>query len=304
MKLKQSTIAKSIHCEGVGIHSGESVKLVVNPADSNHGIVFRRTDSGHKCRIPAICENIKSALNASTVGVNGTRIGTVEHIMAAFSGLGVDNAEILVDGPEVPILDGSAAPWVSMIKEAGMVDNDAPKACLVVTRPVTARRNGSFSELRPSTRQEINCTISYPHPLLSRQDLSVRVDPDYFEENIAGARTFGFLEDVEKLRAMGLAKGGSLENAVVLDKNGVMNEEGLRFKDEFVRHKVLDIIGDMSLAGMPIVGKINAYKTGHGLNHLLVQRLLSNPENFDIVECEELPHCSRRNANEMQAAAL
>jgi len=286
--MKQRTLAKTVEVEGVGIHTGEMVWIKINPAKENNGITFIRTDLTPGVRIPAICENIKSALNASTVGVNGTRIGTVEHLMAALAGLGVDNAEIEVDGPEIPILDGSAAAFVDMIKSAGTVENDRPRSYLVVKRPVLARRNGSFSMIQPCPHTLIKCTISYNHPLLARQEMSIAVSPDSFEQEVSSARTFGFLSDVDRLRAMGLAKGGSLDNAVILDHEKVINSEGLRFKDEFVRHKVLDIVGDMALAGMPVLGEIIAYKTGHGLNHLLVQRLLSNPENFDIVGLEEV----------------
>lgn len=286
--MKQKTISETICCSGVGIHSGEQVELIINPAPANHGIVFIKVDRKGETRIPAICENIKSALNASTVGVNGTRIGTVEHIMAAFSGLTVDNAEIKVYGPEIPILDGSASPFVEMIKKAGIVEVDAPKTWLVVTKPVRVEQDGRYSEIKPSPHPVINCVISYDHPLLDRQEMKVTVSPEDFENDIAPARTFGFLQDVDRLRAMGLAKGGSLENAVILDSEKVINAEGLRWRDEFVRHKVLDIVGDLALAGMPVLGEISAYKTGHGINHLLLQRLLSNPEHFDIIESRDL----------------
>ncbi len=280
----QRTLKQPVFFEGVGIHSGEHVTVKITPAPRNHGVVFQRMDLDPPVSIPGICENIKCALNASTVGVNGTRIGTVEHLMAALAGLGVDNALVQVYGTEIPILDGSAGPFVDMIKRAGLRELDAPSSCLVVKKPVQVKNNGSLSEIKPSDEPRISCTISYPHPLIKHQEMNISVSPENFVSDIAPARTFGFLQDVDRLRSMGLAKGGSLENAVILDNDRVINQDGLRFEDEFVRHKILDIMGDLSLAGMPVIGEVCAYKTGHGLNHMLVQRLLSNPENFEVVD--------------------
>ncbi len=288
MSKLQKTIGRSISCCGVGIHSGEKVTMTLNPAEANHGIIFNRTDVNPRVKIPAICENVKSTLNASTLGVNGTRIGTVEHIMAALAGLSVDNVDIEVDGPEVPILDGSAAPFVELIKQAGVVELDAARSWLVIRRPVRVRVNGSYSEIRPSSNTVFNCSISYPHPMLEYQERSATLTADEFESEIAGARTFGFLEDIDKLRSLGLARGGSLENACVFDENGLVNKEGFRWNDECVRHKILDMVGDLALVGLPFLGEITAHKAGHGLNHKLVHKLLSNPENYDVVDGSEI----------------
>jgi UDP-3-O-[3-hydroxymyristoyl] N-acetylglucosamine deacetylase len=282
--MRQQTIKSSISCSGIGIHSGELVNIRLNPAPANHGIVLIRTDKFPRVRIPAICEYIKSALNASTLGVNGTRVGTVEHLMAALAGLGIDNAEVEVDGPEIPILDGSAAPFVQLIKAAGIIELSTPRSYLVVRKPIEVRVNGSYAAIKPSLETKVNCTISYNHPLLHHQELELRFSPEEFETEIAHARTFGFLEDVDRLRSLGLAKGGSLHNAVILDRHGVINREGFRCEDECVRHKLLDLIGDLALCGLPVLGEITVHKAGHALHHLLVHRLLSNPECFDVVE--------------------
>jgi len=287
--MRQKTIKSSISCSGIGIHSGELVNIRLNPAPANHGIVLIRTDLFPRVRIPAICEYIKSALNASTLGVNGTRVGTVEHLMAALAGLGVDNVEVEVDGPEIPILDGSAAPFVNLIRAAGIIELPSPRSYLVVRKPVEVRVNGSYASVKPSLESKINCTISYNHPLLHHQEREVSLNTEHFVSEIASARTFGFLEDVDRLRSMGLAKGGSLHNAVIFDKERVVNPEGFRFDDECVRHKVLDLIGDMALCGMPVLGEITVHKAGHALHHMLVHRLLSNPECFDVVEDTD-PH--------------
>lgn len=286
--MNQKTLAKPIECTGVGIHSGEEVRLIINPAPAGHGIVFVRTDKDPVVRIPAIWENIKSGINASTLGANGVRIGTVEHLMAALSGAGIDNAEVLVDGPEVPILDGSAGPFVKMIKEAGVAELEAARPWIVVKEPVKVRVNGSFAEVRPASEPSIHCTISFNHPMLSHQEMRALVSPDTFEGEIAGARTFGFLSDVEKLKALGLGLGGSLDNAVVFNDQGVMNTEGLRWEDECVRHKILDIIGDISLAGLPILGEVVTHKTGHSLNHMLVRELITSPEAYEITDSIDL----------------
>ncbi len=282
--MKQKTLSSPISCSGIGIHGGKIVTLSIQPAPADHGITFVRTDLDPVVRIPAVWENIKCGINASTLGVNGTRVGTVEHLLAALSGLGVDNAEILVDGPEIPILDGSAQPFLQMLLEAGVVELDAPRSMLVVKAPVKVRSNGSSAEIRPAPDASITCSISYDHPMLRSQQMKVGANSNEFEDEIAGARTFGFLSDVEKLQAMGLALGGSLENAVVFDDDGVVNEEGMRWTDECVRHKILDVMGDLSLAGKPIIGEIVTHKAGHRLNHMLLRELLTSPQNYEIVE--------------------
>ncbi len=293
--INQKTIKSSVTTSGIGIHTGKPVNITLNPAKENNGIVFIRMDIDPPFRLPAIYENVKSTLNASTLGTNGKSVGTVEHLMAALSGLGVDNVDVEIYGPELPILDGSAGPFVKLIKEAGIVELDAPRSWLVVRKPVKVRVNGSYSEIKPSNRTVYNCKISYNHPLLENQSRTSKLGNGEFEHEIADARTFGFMEDIERLRSMGLAKGGSLDNAVVLDKKGVMNDDGLRWSDEFVRHKILDMVGDFALAGLPILGEVSSFKSGHKINHLLLHRLLSNPENFDVVDDPDLDSYYSKN---------
>jgi UDP-3-O-[3-hydroxymyristoyl] N-acetylglucosamine deacetylase len=284
LAMKQKTIQKSISCNGVGIHSGQEASVRIKPAAKNHGIVFTRTDLCPNVRIPAIWENIKSALNASTLGVNGTKIGTVEHLLAALAAMEIDNAEIEIHGPEVPILDGSAGPFVRMIRQAGIIELDASRSWVVIKEPVRVDLNGSHSEIRPSKQPSIFCSISYEHPMLTYQSMSAKISSDEFETEIADARTYGFLKDVDNLRSMGLAQGGSLENAVIFDDDKVINEEGMRWEDECVRHKILDIMGDLFLFGRPVIGEVNAHRTGHALNHMLIREVLTNPECYEITD--------------------
>jgi UDP-3-O-[3-hydroxymyristoyl] N-acetylglucosamine deacetylase len=282
--MKQKTVQKSISCSGVGIHSGQEASVLIKPAEKDHGIVFTRTDLCPNVRIPAIWENIKSALNASTLGVNGTKIGTVEHLLAALAAMEIDNAEIEINGPEVPILDGSAGPFVRMIRQAGIIELDATRSWVVIKEPVRVHVNGSHSEIRPSKQPSIFCSISYEHPMLAYQSRSAKISSHEFETQIADARTYGFLKDVDHLRSMGLAQGGSLENAVIFDDDKVVNEEGMRWEDECVRHKILDIMGDLFLFGRPVIGEVNAHRTGHALNHMLIREVLTSPECYEITD--------------------
>lgn len=284
----QKTIKNSITCEGVGVHSGEVATVRIHPAPENHGIFFERVDSHAGLKIPATIENIRSGVHATTIGINGTRISTVEHLMAAFTGLNIDNALVQIDGPEVPILDGSAGPFVKMIREAGIEEQNAPRKWLVIKRPVQVRVNGSLGEIRPSREPSIHCSIDYDHPAIGFQARLARIQPEEFASEIAGARTYGFYDDYEKLKAAGLAKGGSLDNAVVIGSNGVMNEDGLRWDDECVRHKILDLVGDLSLCGHRIMGEVHAHRAGHTFNHQLVRAIMANPANFELCDATEL----------------
>ncbi|OGP55851.1 MAG: UDP-3-O-[3-hydroxymyristoyl] N-acetylglucosamine deacetylase [Deltaproteobacteria bacterium RBG_13_61_14] len=279
----QTTLSIPVSCQGTGLHTGESASLKIWPAPPDHGIVFVRTDLKRPELIPARCENIRSTQNASTLGVNGTRVGTVEHLLAAFYGLQIDNAVVEVQGPEIPIMDGSAEPFVQMLYAAGAERQSRPRRKLVVTRPVRVEENGKWAELMPSDRLRIRFTISFDHPAIKDQTLEVEFSNGNFREEISRARTFGFLHEVETLKAHGLAKGGSLENAVILDAQGVINPEGLRFPDEFVRHKILDTLGDLMLIGLPIQGAYRGYKSGHSLNLKLVQALLADHAAYDIL---------------------
>lgn len=279
----QRTLKQPVRCHGVGLHSGIPVGLTLLPAPPNHGIVFVRTDLGAHVEIPALAAHVVDTALATTLGRDGVRVGTVEHLLAALAGLGVDNARVELDGPEVPIMDGSAAPFAQLVKSAGVRVLSEPKSFLVIKKSVTVTDGDKEATLSPSTRFRIDCTIDFDHPLISDQSLSFEFSECNFSREIAHARTFGFLRDVEKLKAVGLARGGSLENAIVVDDFSIVNPDGLRFPDEFVRHKLLDAVGDISLFGRPVLGHLRAFKTGHALNHKLVQRVLADPAAHVVV---------------------
>ncbi len=280
---QQRTLKRAVSCNGVGLHSGQPVTLRLVPAPVDHGLQFARVDLPDKPAIPARGEFVTDTSLATTLSLGPAKVATVEHVLAAVSGLGIDNLRIEVDGPEVPIMDGSAAPFVRLIREAGLREQGQPKTVLVIRRPVTVSDGDKTASFLPDRRFRIECTIDFKHPLISDQQFSVEVNERLFLKEVAPARTFGFKRDVEHLRKLGLAKGGSLENAVVVDDFSILNPEGLRFADEFVRHKLLDAIGDVALLGRPVIGLLSAYKTGHALNQKLVAKVLSDPANYELV---------------------
>jgi UDP-3-O-[3-hydroxymyristoyl] N-acetylglucosamine deacetylase len=279
----QRTLSQPAICRGVGLHSGAPVTLTLKPAPAGHGIVFVRTDLPRPVSIPALAEYVVDTSLATTLGRDGVKVGTVEHLMSALTAMGIDNVRAELDGPEVPIMDGSAAPFTHAIMEAGSRELDAPREYLVIKKSVVVTDGDKQASLTPSRRFRISCTIDFEHPVIQGQSYDVDVNDRGFSREISRARTFGFLRDVEKLKTLGLARGGSLENAVVVDEAAILNPDGLRFPDEFVRHKILDAIGDVSLFGRPVLGHMTAFKTGHALNHKLVRKVLSDPSSFDIV---------------------
>jgi len=279
----QKTIRREIQCTGIGLHSGRKVNMSILPAGVDEGITFVRTDlSEHKC-IKAAFQNVQNTVLATTIGTNGISISTVEHLMSAFCGMGVDNAVVEVNAPEVPIMDGSALPFVNLLKEVGLKVQGKRKKLLVIEREVSVSEGDGFAMLRPSPEFKISYKIDFKHRLIGQQPLTITFSEMSYEQEICAARTFGFLKDVEYLQAKGLALGGSLKNAIVLDDHKILNKDGLRFPDEFVKHKVLDAIGDLSLVGMPIIGHFVAYKSGHRLNNLLIRELFAHPERWKIV---------------------
>ncbi|MFN0062436.1 MAG: UDP-3-O-acyl-N-acetylglucosamine deacetylase [Myxococcaceae bacterium] len=295
----QRTLERPVACEGVGLHSGAKVRLLLRPAAANSGLTFVRTDLERPVSIPALSAYVVDTALATSLARDGVRVGTVEHLLAALYGCGVDNARIELDGPEVPIMDGSAAPFAEMIFEAGLRTLEEPKRLLVVRRPVTVRDGDKEATLSPGRGLRIDCTIDFQHPLISDQALGIDVSDQVFAKDIARARTFGFLRDVERLKAAGLARGGSLDNAIVVDEFSILNPDGLRFPDEFVRHKALDALGDLALSGYPLVGHVRLRKSGHGLHHQLVQKLLADPTAYEVVaarpkEIERLNEASGR----------
>ena len=279
------TLRRAVWCTGIGLHSGKPVRLELKPAPAEHGIRFFRTDVG--VEIPASIEYLARLDHATTLSRDGVSVDTVEHLLSALHGLGVDDARVEVDGPEVPILDGSGAPFVILIHEAGLRPLAVSRQYLKVLKPVEVVRGGKSARLSPADHFTVSYTIGFDHPLLRHQSITVRVAPQTFATDIAPARTFGFLREVETLRRAGLALGGSLENAVVIGETGVLNN--LRFEDEFVRHKVLDAIGDLTLLGYPVVGHLEAVKAGHALHAALARELMATPEAWTLVTHPHLP---------------
>ena len=282
--LLQRTLKKEIYGIGIGLHSGDKVKIVLKPAPADHGIKFMHITEGRQTLIDATAENVVATNYATSLGKDGEVIGTVEHLLAAFYGLGVDNALVEVYGDEIPIMDGSAIPFVFLIKTAGIVSQKVSKKFLILKKTIAVEEDDKKIVLEPSRSLSISCFIDFHHPLLKKQRCTFQFSDANFERQISRARTFGFLKEVEMLKSHGLARGGSLENAIVLDEFGVMNEGGLRFANECARHKVLDCLGDVSLLGMPLISKVTTCKSGHALNHQLVKKLLRNPDAWEVVE--------------------
>jgi len=279
----QLTLKRPVFCSGIGLHSGKPVALSIVPASVDSGIVFVRTDLPGKPAIPALSEKVLDTSLATTIGRKGESVGTIEHLMAALRGLAIDNVRVEVNGPELPIMDGSAAPFVALLQEAGLREQGTPKTYMLIKKVVTVRSGDKFASLAPDTEWRVDCTVDFQHPLITNQTFGMKVTPESFVDELARARTFCFLEDIEKLKQVGLAQGGSLENAIVVDKFSILNPEGLRFPDEFVRHKFLDALGDLALLGRPLLGHLTAYKTGHTLNQQLVQAVLADASAFELI---------------------
>jgi UDP-3-O-[3-hydroxymyristoyl] N-acetylglucosamine deacetylase len=279
----QRTIKKDISCINTGLHSGRKVNMTIRPAGVNEGIVFIRKDLSNGHRIKADYNSVCDTTLATTIGSNGSAVSTVEHLMSALFGMGVDNAIIEVDGPEIPIMDGSARPFVDLLKDVGTRTQGEYKKLLVVTKTTTVTDGEGHATLSPYAEYRISYRIGFKHPLIGEQSYDMIFSDENYENEICAARTFGFLKDVEYLQAKGLALGGSLKNAIVLDDSRILNKEGLRCSCEFVKHKILDAIGDLSLLGMPIIGHFTAYKSGHRLNNMLLKELMSHKENWIIV---------------------
>ncbi|MBC7893999.1 MAG: UDP-3-O-acyl-N-acetylglucosamine deacetylase [Cytophagaceae bacterium] len=286
--LKQRTLRKAISTKGVGLHTGARVELALHPAPVDSGIVFRRTDLAHPVEIPARADHVGDTRLSSTLRVGEASVSTVEHLMSALCGLGVDNLRVDIAGPEVPIMDGSAGPFVYLLQSAGIVEQPAAKRFVRIVSPVDVRDGDKWARFTPHDGFRLDFTIDFPHPVFGSENRHVVIDfaEHSYVKEVARARTFGFMQDVEALRAAGLALGGSLQNAIVLDETRVLNTEGLRYENEFVKHKVLDAIGDLYLLGHPLIGEYAAFKSGHALNNLLARALLARPEAFEIVTFE------------------
>ena len=286
----QRTLAESVECVGIGLHTGRKVSLKISPAPVDTGIVFKRSDLDSSPSIKASADNVVDTGNATTIGVGDVKISTIEHLMASFAGLGIDNAYVEVDAPEVPIMDGSAAPLLFLLKGGGIRTQNKSKKFLVIKKTLRVGDENGWAEISPSNNFKISCSVDFSHPLLKKQQFNVDFSDTMFEKEISRARTFGFLKDVEYLKSRGLIKGGSLDNAVVIDDFRVVNEGGLRYKDEFVRHKLLDAIGDVFMLGMPVIGHLSLHRSGHRLNYELVKEVLAHPECWKTVELNnEIP---------------
>jgi UDP-3-O-[3-hydroxymyristoyl] N-acetylglucosamine deacetylase len=293
MDLRQRTVAEDISCTGIGLHTGKKVKLTVKPAPPNSGICFERIDISPDCSVKASFDNVIETNMATTIGFNGYSVSTIEHLMAAFFGMGIDNALVQVDGEEVPIMDGSSAPFVSLLRNAGVTIQDNYKRFLLAKKSVFVKEGNRSVHLYPSDELKITYKIDFDHPLIKDQAYEVSFCQSTFIQELSRARTFGFLRDVQTLRNNGLAKGGSLDNAIVMDEFRVLNEEGLRHKNEFVRHKMLDLIGDLAILGHIVIGHFVAERSGHSLNQKLLKKFMAQDKCWEEVRFKNKEECGK-----------
>jgi UDP-3-O-[3-hydroxymyristoyl] N-acetylglucosamine deacetylase len=272
----QRTLDQKVSFSGIGLHSGKEVHLTLKPAPISHGIKFIRKDLPDNPTIPARFNCVVDTSLATVIGLDGAIVSTIEHLMACLAGLSIDNVIVELDSYEVPVMDGSAGPFTRMILEAGIREQKAERHFFVLKKPIELEQDGKFVGVYPDTTFKITCNIEFEHHLIRKQSCSIEVEEHIFEREISSARTFGFLHEVEYMKRCGLARGGSLDNALVIDKSDILNEGGLRYRDEFVRHKLLDCIGDFSLLGMPILGHIVTRKSGHAFNHAFLKKFFNN----------------------------
>ncbi len=285
MEALQHTLKKTVSFKGIGLHSGSPVNLTVRPATANHGIRFKRSDSNHS--MPALCDRIVDTSLATTIAENDMLFSTTEHLLGALTGLGIDNALVELNATELPIMDGSAESFVNDLQKVRRKTQNSKRQFIKITKKIQYTDGDKLVRVLPHEGLRLTCKIDFKHNLIQNQSYSIEVSPETFSKEIASARTFGFLDQVEKLQQSGYALGGSLDNAVVVDQNGVMNEGGLRFEDEFARHKVLDLLGDITLLGCPVLGHIIANKSGHGQHFGLMREILSHPDCWQLVELQE-----------------
>ncbi len=288
--VKQRTLRTSIRATGVGLHTGEKVYLTLAPAPANAGIVFRRVDLDPVAEIRADPENVGDTMLGTTLVEDGIRVATVEHLLSALAGLGVDNAYVDLSASELPIMDGSAAPFVFLVQAAGIVEQNVPKRFIRITRPVVVEDGDKWARLDPFDGFKVNFEIEFDHPIFKAHMRRASMDfssTSYLKE-VARARTFGFMRDLENLRSQNMVMGGSLDNAVVLDSYRILNEDGLRYENEFVRHKILDAIGDLYLLGQTLIGEYSGFKSGHGLNNRLLRSLVARRECWEAVTFTDL----------------
>ena len=287
--INQRTLKNVIRATGVGLHTGEKVYLTLRPAAADTGIIFRRVDLPEPVEIPAVPENVGDTTLSTTLIKDGVRVSTVEHLLSALAGLGIDNAYIDLNAPEVPIMDGSAGPFVFLVQSAGIQEQKAPKRFIRIKKPIVIEEDDKWVRFEPFEGFKVSFTIDFDHPVFKDQNQTAMVDfsTTSFVKEVSRARTFGFMSQIENLRANNLALGGSLDNAVVVDEYRVLNEDGLRYVDEFVKHKILDSIGDLYLLGHSLIGAFSGHKSGHALNNRLLRELLANQEAWEEVTFED-----------------
>ena len=288
--LKQRTLSNSIRASGVGLHSGEKVNMTLRPAAKDTGIIFRRLDIEPIQQIPALAKSVIDTMLGTTIAKKNASVMTVEHILAAFAGLGIDNALVDLDGPEVPIMDGSSASFIFLIESAGIEEQNASKKFLRIKKKIRVEDGEKFAEFKPYNGYRISFEIDFDHPMIKSKltKLSVDFSTLTFLKEISRARTFGFLKEIETLRSKNLALGGSLDNAIVFDDYRILNQDGLRYQDELVRHKILDVVGDLYLMGHILVGEFNGYKSGHELNNKLILKLYTDQTAWEEIEESEI----------------
>ncbi|MDH5301982.1 MAG: UDP-3-O-acyl-N-acetylglucosamine deacetylase [Gammaproteobacteria bacterium] len=287
--IRQRTLKNVIRATGVGLHTGEKVYLTLRPAAINTGIVFRRVDLAVPVEIEARPDNVGDTRLSTTLIKDGVRVSTVEHLLSALAGLGIDNAYVDLSAPEVPIMDGSAAPFVFLIQSAGVAEQDAPKRYIRIKKPVEVREGDKYARFEPFEGFKVSFTIHFDHPVFAKTNQRTTVDfsTTSFVKEVSRARTFGFTRDFEMMRHANLALGGSVDNAIVVDDYRVLNADGLRYEDEFVKHKVLDAIGDLYLLGHSLIGEFHGYKSGHALNNALLRKLLVEQDCWELVTFED-----------------
>ena len=289
--IKQRTIKNIIRATGVGLHTGQKVYLTLNPAEPDTGIVFRRSDLEPSVSIAATPENVGDTNMHTTLVSGKTRVSTIEHLMSALAGMGIDNLLVDVSAEEIPIMDGSAAPFVFLLQSAGIVEQEALKKFIRIKKPVTVKQDDKVATFRPFDGFKVNFSIDFDHPVLKEQTLNASVDfsSTSFVKEVSRARTFGFMRDMEYLKSIGLARGASLDNAVGIDDDHIVNEQGLRYSDEFVKHKILDAIGDLYVVGNSLIGEYDAHKSGHGLNNVSLRALMADKDAWEVVTFENNP---------------
>ncbi len=292
--VKQRTLKTTVQATGVGLHTGEKVYLTLRPAAVDSGIVFRRVDLPHPTDIRAEAHAVHDTRLSTCLEAHGTRVATVEHLMSALSGLGIDNAIVELTSPELPIMDGSAGTFIFLLQSAGLVEQSAAKKFMRIKKSVEVKDGDKWVRFDPYNGYKLSFTINFAHPVFanSKQNVTVDLGEHSYIKEVSRARTFGFMQDVESMRAQGLALGGNLDNAIVMDEYRVINPDGLRFEDEFVKHKVLDAIGDLYLLGHPLIGSFSGYKSGHALNNALCRALLADQSAWEFVtfdKAEEAP---------------